>query len=134
MKKWRCFHCDEVFTDPALATDHFGHNQTQEPICQVNAVKFREMEELVRRYQDEDTDLHRQIHRMQSDHQVALIREEEKGYAKGLQDGRAFYKHLSPDEASNIIQESWNQRGPDVMMFGLSVMRRTEETIFKEDQ
>lgn len=24
LKEWRCFHCDEVFTDEALAAEHFG--------------------------------------------------------------------------------------------------------------
>ena len=32
-KEWRCFFCDEVFTDPNLARDHFGHGGFWEPGC-----------------------------------------------------------------------------------------------------
>jgi hypothetical protein len=27
VKEWRCFHCDEVFTDAALAREHFGSDE-----------------------------------------------------------------------------------------------------------
>jgi hypothetical protein len=30
---WRCFHCDEVFTDPESAADHFGLNATAPTAC-----------------------------------------------------------------------------------------------------
>lgn len=32
---WRCFHCGEVFTDPALAAEHFGdgNSEADMPIC-----------------------------------------------------------------------------------------------------
>lgn len=86
---WRCFHCGDVFHDAQAAEEHFGRSEYQEPVCKVDATKYREMEERVRRCNEEDTDLHRQIARMESDHRIALQREEEAGYAKGLADGRA---------------------------------------------
>ena len=83
---WRCFHCDEVFTDPAAAAEYFGPSQAQQPACQIDVAAYRRMEEAHRRSCEEDTDLHREIHHLQSDHQIALRREEEKGYARGLRD------------------------------------------------
>lgn len=86
--EWRCFHCDEVFTDAEKAAEHFGPSLRSEPACHIDAAKYREMEEAVERSNAEDTDLHRTIYRMQSEHSIALRREEEKGYAKGLEDAR----------------------------------------------
>jgi len=83
-QEWRCFHCGEVFTDTAAAQLHFGRNEMREPICHVDQVKFREMEALIQRYRDEDTDLHREVHRAHSDGQQAARKAEESGYAKGL--------------------------------------------------
>lgn len=87
---WRCFHCDETFTDAAEAALHFGTTQAQQPACQLNLKWLRYVERQLERYRDEDTDLHRQMHAMASWHQTELRREEEKGYARGLRDGMAM--------------------------------------------
>ena len=87
---WRCFHCDEVFTERECAQLHFGATLMSDPACQINAVQVRQMERTLARFREEDTDLHREIYRLKSDHQIALRREEEAGYAKGLADGRAI--------------------------------------------
>lgn len=89
-KSWRCFHCDEVFTDPKEAATHFGLTQGDKAVCEVAADEVRHMEWRLRRYQNEDTDLHRQIATMTGEHQRALMRAEEDGYAKGLRDGQAL--------------------------------------------
>lgn len=83
---WRCFHCDEMFNDPESAMHHFGKSERQEPICFVDQKKYRDLQVLAASYQDEDTDLHQELRRMRSEHAQALIREEEKGYAKALRD------------------------------------------------
>lgn len=83
---WRCFHCDETFTDSDAAAEHFGRSEFQQPACQIDIAEYRKMEEVNRRHCEEDTDLHRTMYAMQSDHQIALRREEEKGYARGLKD------------------------------------------------
>ncbi len=31
--QWRCFHCDDVFTDVALAGAHFGERGSARPMC-----------------------------------------------------------------------------------------------------
>lgn len=99
---WRCFHCDEEFTTRGAAADHFGPHPAATPGCVIDKVAIeeggkpergrgllmalRKAEAELERYRDEDTDLHRYIHRLQSEHQQALRREEEKGYARGLAD------------------------------------------------
>jgi hypothetical protein len=85
---WTCFHCGETFMHANAARLHFGASIYDEPKCQISAHRLRAMEAELRRYREEDTGLHRQIARMQADHAVALRREEEKGYARGLRDAR----------------------------------------------
>jgi hypothetical protein len=96
---WVCFHCWEhfppTFAGQQAARHHFGDGPTEDPACRINARQFRAMQDLTRRYQSEDTELHREIARMQTDHAVALRREEEKGYARGLDDARRFPQELS---------------------------------------
>jgi hypothetical protein len=87
-REWRCFHCDELFTDYEAALEHFGFDQTSYAACQIDIKAFREMENFTARCQAEDSDTDRAMYRMQTEHDVALRREEEAGYAKGLRDGR----------------------------------------------
>lgn len=98
--KWTCFHCSESFTDAAAAQEHFGKSERQEPGCKIDIAKYREMEERVRRCDEEDSDVHREMHGMASRHQQALRREEEKGYARGLE-----ALHL-PQEMPKSLAES----------------------------
>lgn len=91
-KSWRCFHCDEVFKNAISAREHFGTGLLCQPACQIDAAAFREMEMQLARYRDEDTDLHRQIRQLESEHQTALRRAEESGYSKGLRDGMSMEK------------------------------------------
>ncbi|MFM0608743.1 hypothetical protein PQR05_29855 [Paraburkholderia sediminicola] len=86
---WRCFHCSEAFTDTESAALHFGKSERQNPICTVDAAEYRAMEQRMIRYNEEDSDMHRQIYGMQAKHATELRREEEKGYARGLADGQA---------------------------------------------
>ena len=86
---WTCFHCGEVCADAEAARLHFGASEHQKPGCQIDLAEYRRMDEVNRRHCEEDTELHRALHRMESAHQQALRREEEAGYAKGLRDGRA---------------------------------------------
>jgi hypothetical protein len=83
---WRCFHCSETFTDEAAAAEHFGWSEYQQPACQIDAKQYREMEERVSRANQDDSDTDRRMYAMQGEHQMALKREEEKGYARGLKD------------------------------------------------
>jgi len=100
---WTCFHCGEHFPGNAggvyAARLHFGASIHDQPKCQISAYRLRAMETELRRYREEDTDLHRQIARMQADHAIALRRAEEKGYARGLKD--SSQRGMSWEEATS---------------------------------
>jgi hypothetical protein len=86
---WRCFHCDEVFTDREAASLHFGDygpRSYTDAHCLIDAPKLRDMEFQLQRYQEEDGPIHRLMHRQASEHTQALQRAEEAGYAKALKD------------------------------------------------
>lgn len=91
---WRCFHCDEVFTGADDARLHFGPSEHSTPACQIDAAALRDLEETLRRYREEDTDLHRALHAKDSQHAVALRRAEEQGYATGLGDAAGSMREL----------------------------------------
>jgi hypothetical protein len=97
---WTCFHCGEhfpsTFAGQRNALAHFGPQPSDEPGCvmQLGAEdkkilqRFRWVEEELARYRAEDSDKDREMAALRSDHAQALIREEEKGYAKGVRDSR----------------------------------------------
>ena len=88
-ESWRCFHCDEVFTDREAAALHFGNfgpRSYTDAHCLIDAPKLRDMEFQLHRYQEEDGPIHRLMHRQAGEHTQALIRAEEAGYAKALKD------------------------------------------------
>lgn len=104
-KTWRCFHCDQVFTSRVDARNHFGNDENAMPACHIKAAgefalltALRNAEEELSRRRAEDSDLLRAMASMEADHQVALRREEEKGYARGLKDGREM---TADDELRN---------------------------------
>ena len=84
--KWRCFHCDEVFCSEADARLHFGNSERQSPACTIDVAEYRAMEQRMVAYNDEDADIHRQMHAQSSAHQTAKRRAEEAGYSKGVTD------------------------------------------------
>lgn len=91
---WRCFHCDEAFTDSEKAAEHFGTSLFQKPACQIDITEYRKMEETHRRHCEEDTDLHREIYKTHGDGVMAAKRAEESGYARGLADAKKHPEEL----------------------------------------
>ncbi len=91
-KKWRCFHCDAVLTTRQEAAEHFGDYESCDPICKVDAVKFREMEREVRRTRwelvEETADCHREVYALLAKHRDELDRQEELGFARGVRDAK----------------------------------------------
>lgn len=94
---WRCFHCGEAFTKPQerWARLHFGADQDALPACQMRVPGehhlleyLRKAEDELRHFRDEDSDLIRAMYAIRADHTQALIREEQRGYDKGLADAR----------------------------------------------
>jgi flagellar biosynthesis/type III secretory pathway protein FliH len=113
-KQWRCFFCDEVFKSYRAAAEHFGRDDSCEAdaaACKIAAHEghlvhyIRKLEDELRRYQTEDSDVMRAIMTLEAERQMALRRAEEEGYAKGLQDGRSLKsnhprEHGAPDSDS----------------------------------
>jgi hypothetical protein len=102
---WRCFHCGDTFTrkQERWAREHFGASPTHEPVCLIRSAgegallsALRKAQEELERYRAEDSDLMRAMHSMQADHQVALRRQEELGYARALKD--TGYSDAAPPE------------------------------------
>ncbi|KWC82737.1 hypothetical protein WL58_17860 [Burkholderia cepacia] len=87
-----------MFTDAESATLHFGRSERQSPACSIDIAEYRSMEQRMHAYNEEDSELHRTMYRMQAQHQTDLRREEEKGYARGLADG--MKEHRSPAMAA----------------------------------
>lgn len=108
---WRCFHCGEAFTkaQERWAREHFGATQDETPVCLmrvpgegslVTALRNAQAERDRLRYEAcaEDGDLMRALYAQSADHAAALRQEEERGYAKGLVDGRTHpHPDMSPD-------------------------------------
>jgi hypothetical protein len=92
-REWRCFHCDEVFTDPKAAANHFGVDHLgSETLCQMAQVDggiarvIADLAEELDRYRREDNESFREFYRLGAEHVVALRNEEQKGYDRGLAD------------------------------------------------
>lgn len=90
-RRWRCFHCDEVFTSLRCAAIHFGANEAATCACvlpheQHLVEHIRDLEAQLDRYRAEDSSVMRSIYTLEVDHRQALIRAEEEGYNKGVRD------------------------------------------------
>lgn len=103
---WTCFHCGEVCTDAEAARLHFGTSEHQQPGCQIDLAEYRRMEEVNRRHCEEDTELHRELNRMEGRHQQALRRAEDAGYAKGLAALKAGWKFERIDGGVSVVHAS----------------------------
>ncbi|WP_454280225.1 hypothetical protein [Sphingomonas sp. Marseille-Q8236] len=98
---WRCYHCDEVFTDTRCASLHFGRDETFAPACQIKAGAeqgllgaLRDAEyaaaDALQALADESTDAAKAYYAQAWRHAAALRSAEEAGYERGLADGRAL--------------------------------------------
>lgn len=90
-KQWRCFHCDEVFTNKHCAGIHFGADEPATCACLLSHERhlvdhIRELEEQLSRYRAEDGAVLRSIYALEAQYRQALIRAEEQGYSRGVRD------------------------------------------------
>lgn len=90
---WRCFFCDELFTDPQAAANHFGCDHPgNEPLCKLAQVDggiakvIADLASTLHGFQIEDNASFREFYSLGADHARALIREEQRGYDRGLAD------------------------------------------------
>jgi hypothetical protein len=98
---WDCFHCGEHF-EPTFAGQqaarlHFGDTPDREPACRIDARRFRAMEETCERYQQEDTALHRQLARKETEMAAAVRRADDDGYAKAVADYRPLVEAVQQE-------------------------------------
>lgn len=130
VSEWRCFHCDEVFTDLAAAKEHFGSSEHQQPACQIDIKHVRWLEEQHRRGVEDDTEALRTIRAIVGEHEELRRRAEEQGYARGLEDARKHPEELgltaapSPAPAPHAAQP--NQRAINDSMLDRTSPRYSE--------
>lgn len=91
---WRCFHCDETFTDTAAAQEHFGPSEHDKPACQMDIGYVRWLLEQHRRNVDDDSDALRTVRSLAGEHETLRRRAEEQGYARGLADAKKHPEEL----------------------------------------
>jgi hypothetical protein len=123
IERWTCFHCGETFVDRKAASLHFGRDEMAHAACQIDIAKYREMSELHERHLAEDSDADRRYYQQQSEHAVALRREEEKGYARGLADGRIEGSRVSEEEriaVARIAREQIREEAAEIVRLGVS--------------
>lgn len=121
--QWRCFHCDATFTvhQERWAREHFGANEGETPVCKMRIpgeahliTALRKAQAELASYRSEDTDLMRAIESMEADYREKMIREEEKGYARGLKDYMAVEAERDKAAASvKAICEMFARYGAD---------------------
>lgn len=97
-KRWRCFHCDDVFTSYYAAEIHFGRSEGQTPACLVVGANkslietLREAENSAAdawfKLHEECSDIAKAMYAQNSRHQRQLREAEELGYSRGLRDAR----------------------------------------------
>lgn len=111
---WTCFHCGETFTHTITARAHFGPHPGEEPGCVMRLGgeersllrRLRAAEAELARYRAEDSDADRAMGALRADHAQALIREEEKGYSRGMTDLRTERQALLT-KAREIVLALW---------------------------
>lgn len=103
MTEWRCFHCDDVFTDAEAARDHFGRDLEDVAACQIKGGGERGLLRALRKAEhelsdtrhaiaDESTEAARAYYAQTTRHHEQLMAAEETGYERGLADGRAEHR------------------------------------------
>lgn len=122
---WRCFHCGEVFTDPKAAANHFGVDHIgDETLCQMAQVDggiakvIADLAEELQRYRSEDNTSYREFYALGADHRAALIKEEQKGYDRGLADARAEAALAAAPQAQESAVEKFKKRIVEMMQAG----------------
>tara|TARA_R100001244_G_scaffold2541_1_gene3939 strand:+ start:13123 stop:13446 length:324 start_codon:yes stop_codon:yes gene_type:complete len=91
---WRCFHCDEVFTDEDAAREHFGTVECEDPICGVTAERYREVERQLASFLSETDAASTTFYRLGAEHAAKERAAEQKGYDRGLADAKAHPETL----------------------------------------
>jgi hypothetical protein len=91
-KQWRCFHCDTLFRNEHEAGIHFGADVAGTCACVLPheghlVEHIRDLEGQLAVYRSESDKVLQSIMTLEAEHKIALRREEERGYERGLRDG-----------------------------------------------
>ncbi|MCA1490148.1 hypothetical protein I6F11_04340 [Ensifer sp. NBAIM29] len=100
-KSWRCFHCDDVFTEERQARLHFGCDEISEPACKIKAGAEGSMLEALRRAEadaeraiagmhDESSEGWKAYHNIAGRLREQVEAAENLGYERGLAEARAL--------------------------------------------
>jgi hypothetical protein len=94
-KQWRCYHCDELFSNLRCAAVHFGADESATTACLLSHERhlvehIRNLENQPTSYRTESDNVLKSIMALEADHRQALMREEEKGFTRGLCAGRRY--------------------------------------------
>lgn len=105
MTEWRCFHCDQVFTQRREAALHFGADEEAKPACMIKAGGEHGLLDALRKAESELADAWHIIHtesgeaakayyNQTSRHTQQLVAAEQMGYDRGLADAQAHPEEL----------------------------------------
>lgn len=95
---WKCFHCGDVFTNPKHAAEHFGQGESDIVACKLKhseghlVTLIRKLESELSSYRRDDSHILRAWMAKEAEHAQALIREEEKGFSRGVADMRRLHE------------------------------------------
>lgn len=114
---WRCFHCDETFTDRRCAAAHFGGDEDAEPACKIKMGGERTMLDALRRAEkaagdatfamlNESTEAAQAYYAQQGRHAEQLTAAEQTGYERGLRDAQAHPETLGLTAATPPAPEA----------------------------
>ena len=132
---WRCFHCDETFSDKRAAQDHFGCDETSEPACRIKAGAERSLLGALRRaekdaadawmaVQTETTDAAKAYYKQATRHHEQLRIVEEAGYERGMEDARAALATTQPRAAAGASFEFDRYINGTLMAEGVTIERQ----------
>lgn len=116
-RSWRCFHCDEVFTNKEAAREHFGSTELDEPGCKMLAKgevellrDYRDMAARWQRCVSEDCDASRIYHSMSAKIATTEREAEQRGYDKGLNDTRLAATKGAVPEGWQLVPKEPTQK------------------------
>ncbi len=124
VKEWRCFWCDETFTDEAEAREHFGTQEGEICACKLTKDEkglvglLRDAWKRLDEFYREDNASCREFHALGAKHSTELREAEQTGYDKGLADGRALSSPITePAKVGALTEEEWYELVFDALPF-----------------
>lgn len=96
---WRCFHCDDVFTDRAEAKEHFGDYRDDSPLCLIKG-QDGGLGARVRELEAELMDAYKQRNEYEND---ARLYHELRSDVDRRTNGHGLFMHLDYLEGEKLV-------------------------------